>query len=220
MNLSLFLAYSFGGPKSDMEYAMKSVGLDDYGSMGFFSSSTSHPNTTRCPAFDIEATYFLSKKNGISLNGGLADCIEVDGLGILFIENHGQDKYTLQLKSKIWSVSLNYVYSSMNKRHYLFIGPLFLIHNVKGEMVDDIIPANNSEKLGLHLGYSFQVIQKKKWFLMLKTNYRWSTKTEVGPYIYYNDVYEPYTLTLFPKTVVNLSSLNIGLSFGIRIDKL
>ncbi|MFC2152284.1 hypothetical protein ACFLSE_07120 [Bacteroidota bacterium] len=185
--------------------------------MGFFSSSTSHPITTRYPVFDIEATYFLSKKSGISLNVGLADCIDVDGLGIFFIENHGQDTYTLELISKIWTVSLNYVYCSMNKRHYIFIGPSYLIHSLKGEMVDESMAANYSEKLGLYLGYSFQVIQKKKWFLMLNTNYRWAPKTEIGPYIYNNDVYEPYTLALLPVTEIDLTCLNIGLSLGFRI---
>ena len=114
-------------------------------------------------------------------------------------------------------MAINFLYCTQNKRHYFFVGPAYFFQTVNVYFYSDKYYDNTYHKPGFYLGYSYQIIQKKRWFLMLKTNYRWAPKVEIGPYDYQ---FAPETQLLhFPSTKVSLACLNIGVSVGIRFGK-
>ncbi len=219
--LSVFTGSSFLGPKSDIESNMTSSGFGDRSSRWLGLGGKNYPYTEKHPIFDIEASYYLAQKSGISLNFGLISNIEVKGYDReVGIGNR------LFLKSQIWTVSLNYVYRSKNRRHSIFIGPSLFIHSVKDLSISRYqkSPKNSNLKLGAYLGYSLQILQKKHWFLALKTNYRWAPKSQIGPFVAIHKLglataNPTIHSSEFYRTTVNLSCLNVGLHVGVRIYK-
>jgi len=217
-NISVFTGFSFLGAKNDIESNMSSSGLDDKNPAGWFGSSKAHPFTYKSPTFDIEATYYLSKKRGISLNIGVGDNIEVHGY-----ENVGIGNFMF-LKSELRSISLSYVYRSNNEKHNMFFGPSYFTHKVKDTSAGINSPNNKNEKLGFYLGYTLQVLRKKHWFIALKTNFRWAPKSEIGPFVAQHQLGiatenpEDY-ISEFSPTKVNLACLNVGVSIGFKSGK-
>lgn len=217
LNLSIFTGFSLLGPKDDIESNMLFSGLGDTSNFG--GSSSSHPVTYKSPIFDIEASYNLSQKSGISLNFGLINSIRTHGYETIGVGNF------LFLKSEIWSFSLNYAYRSKNNKQNIFIGPSYFIYSVKDVSHGTNSPNNISGKLGAYVGYSLKVLMEKKWFIALKTNYRWAPKSETGSFIAEHRTWDSLTgnstthTSEFPSVKVKLASLNIGLCVGIRIDK-
>ncbi len=213
--LSVFTGLSLLGPKSDMESTMAASGLGDTSPGGWFGGPKAHPFTDKYPIVDIEATYYVSKNSGLSLNTALIDNIEVFGY-----EDIGTGNF-LFLKSETWSIALNYVYASKDKTHALFIGPAFFIHHVEDVSAGTKSPENLNKKLGFYAGYSLRLLQKKHWLLRFKTTYRAIPGSEIGPFIAQHElgIFTPdpevYTSEFSPAKV-NVSSINIGLSVGLR----
>ena len=217
-HISVFTGFSFLGPKNDMESAMTSSGLDDTRPGGWFGGPTAHPFTRKYPIVDIEATYYRWKNAGISLNAGLSNNIEVLGY-----EGVGTGNFMF-LKSELWSIALNYAYSSKDKIHTLFIGPSLFIHYVEDVSKGIKSPENLNKKLGFYIGYSLRLLQKKHWLVNFKTNYRAAPASEIGPFIAQHELGigtpNPDTYTSeFSPTKVNIGCINVGLSFGLRSRK-
>lgn len=204
-NLSVFIGFSMGGPKKDMEKNMSLSGLGDP-ALGFWTID--YPSTNKMPVADIEATYYLTKNKGISLNIGGVNSIRVMGH-----QSNGSGNATqMFLDSKIFSISLNYSYRSMNKKHNFFIGPSYIVHRVTNDIYNAQSTTIKNKKLGAYIGHSFQFLQKKHWFIALKTNFRWAPKSKIGPFT----VQSGSSVSVFLPTQVNLACLNIGLCIGIR----
>jgi len=219
LKLSFFTGISFLGPKDDIESVMSSSGLGDTSPAGWFGGAKTHPNTINFPVFDVEASYYLAQKSGISLNFGSINNIEVKGYDGIGLGNY------IFIKSELWSFSLNYLYRSKNEKHSLYLGPSYFIHNVKdfGSSITKT-PDRRNKKFGVYIGYSLQILQKKHFFIMFKTSFRWAPKSEIGPFVAQNTLGiatqnpETYTST-FPETKVRLTTLNAGLCFGLKIGK-
>lgn len=206
---SIFIGWPVGTAKTDIEDAMIASGFDDNSPASWFGSGSYHPYTNNYPIFDIELTYFLDENNGISLNVGISDNIEVYG--------YNEEASFLFIKSELWSGSLNYAYRSKNNRHTGYIGPTLIFHNAKrtSSQSNNDFNAYDATKFGLYTGYTFNFLQKRVFFLAFKLNVRWAGKTNIGPYYAgYGD-----RLAEFPETSVSLTTLNIGLSIGFRNGK-
>lgn len=217
-NLSVFVGFSFMGPHNDMESNMSASGLGQTSPAGWFGDAKAHPFTRKYPIADIEATYYFSRNMGISLNGGIANNIEVFGY-----ENIGIGNYMI-LKSEIGSVSVNYSYRFRDNRNSFFIGPSYFSHQVKEDNGSQNPPQNKNIKLGANIGYSLQIVQKKHWFMAFRATYMWAPKSEIGPFVaehqlgLANPTPETYT-SVFKPTKVSLACLNVGLCIGLRIAK-
>ena len=214
-NLSVFTGFSFLGPKNDIGSNMSSSGFGDTRPRGWFGGPTPHPFTRSYPIFDIEATYYLSQKKGISLNVGLANNIEVLGYDAIGLGNF------IFLKSETWAVAVNYLYSSKNKRNSLFIGPSLLIHRVRDTSAGAVSPELTNLKPGIFLGFSHHLVQKKRWFMAFKTNLRAATDSEIRAFVATHQLgiglpnEETFT-SVFTPAKVRITSINTGLSVGIR----
>jgi len=215
-NFSFFTGVSFLGSKDDMESNMSASGLGQTSPAGWFGDAKAHPFTRSYPIAEIEATYYFTKTMGISLNGGIENNIEVLGYQDIGIGNY------LILKSEIWSVSLNYSYRFKDNRNSFFIGPSYIVHNVKNDNGSQNSPQNKNTKLGANIGYSHQILQKKHWFMALKANYCWAPKSEIGPFVAEHQLgiatSNPETYnSVFNPTKVSIACLNFGLCIGLRI---
>jgi len=198
-NLSFFTGLSFMGPKDDMEAGMKSSGLDYTSPAGWFGGAKDNPFTERYPIFDVEAAYYFTATNGFSINGGLINNIEVDG----YQPNGIFGNYVI-LKSELWQFAFCYTFRIEDLKNNFFIGPTYIIHVVKDNSSVSTPSPTKNRKLGIYLGYSYQVMQKKHWFLALKGSFKLAPESEIGPY------------GVYKKTKVNLAILNFGLSIGMR----
>lgn len=198
-NLSFYTGISFLGPQSDMEANMLSSGYGDTSEAGWFGGAKDHPFTERYPNFDIEASYYYTATNGISVNGGLISNIEVDG----FQAKEGLGNYLI-LKSELWQFSLCYSFRTRDAKQNFFIGPAYFIHVVKDNSSVSTPDPIKNKKVGIYMGYSYHIIQKKHWSLALKGSFKWAPDSEIGPY------------GVYKKTKVNLATLNFGLSIGLR----
>ena len=101
----------------------------------------------------------------------------------------------------------------------MYLGPAFISHSYEGSGLTETF----DKKIGLYMGYSYQVVRNKYWFMALKMNYRMVPKSAVGPFLVKNQTdtttSDPKTHTsIFPVTEVNISSLNIGGSIGIKLN--
>lgn len=215
-NLSVFAGFSSMGPQNDMESNMKSSGLGQTSPSGWFSDAKHHPFTSNHPITAVEATYYFSREMGVSLNGGIANNIEVFGYQNIGIGNH------MFLKSKIWLVSLNYSYRFKDNRNSFFIGPSYFIHQVKQSNAGQNQSQNKNIKLGANIGYSLQILQKEQWFIALKASYNWAPKSQTGSFTTEHQLGiatstpETYT-SVFKSTKVSLACLNFGICVGLRI---
>lgn len=215
-NFSIFTGFSFLGPKNDMESNMSDSGLGQTRPAGWLGDAKYHPFTRSYPIANIEAIYYFTGTAGISVNSGISNNIEVVGYQDIGIGNY------LFLKSEIWSVSLNYTYRSMDKRHNIFIGPSYFIHRVKDTSAGSKSPDNKNMKFGAYIGYSLQIIQKRNWFMAFRANYQWAPKSEIGPFIAEHQLgiatSNPETYTsIFTPAKVSLTGLNVGLCIGLRM---
>lgn len=215
-NLTVSAGFSLMGPQNDMESNMSASDLGQTSPAGWFGGAKAHPFTQREPIFDLEATYYFTKRAGISLNGGIDDNIEVFGYQDIGIGN------SIILKSELWSVSLNYAYRFKDNRNSFFIGPSYFIYTVKEDNGSPNPAQNKNVKLGANIGYSFQIIQKKHWVMALKANYNWAPKSEIGPFVTEHQLGiatpNPVTYTsVFKPTKVSLACLNFGLCIGLKM---
>ncbi|WP_375727432.1 hypothetical protein [Saccharicrinis sp. FJH62] len=213
-NISLFVGGSMLGAKSSLVSEMIASGFDDTSPGGWFGGPTKHPNTTKVPVFDLEAAYFFSEKGGITINGGMADNVEVNGWEDIGIGNY------LFLKSELWSLSVCYTYRTINQLHHFYAGPSYFKHDVKETSVTDN-PEYSYNKFGGYLAYSYHMLNKEKWFLALKIKFSWTPGSIVGPYIKEHRTgiatSTPETHTsVFPETKINLTVINLGLSIGLQ----
>lgn len=217
-NLCLFAGFSFLGPHNDMETNMSASDLGQISPAGWFGDAKAHPFTRKYPIAHIEATYYFSGKMGVSVNGGIANNIEVFGYQDIGIGNY------MILKSEIWSVSINYTYRFRDNRNSFFIGPTYFIHHVKKDTGSENPPQNKNTKLGANIGYSLQIVQKKHWFMAVRATYMWAPKSEIGPFVaehqlgLANPTPETYT-SVFKPTKVSLACLNFGLCIGLKMTK-
>lgn len=212
-NLSFFTGVSIGGPRNNMESQMLASGLHNNKSNVFFSFEKGNyeQHSRKTPTFDIEATCYLYKNCGLSLNFGLADKTKVSGFeDFNFFYNYN----SIILKSEIWSLSACYFFSSENKIFNFFIGPVYIIHEVTQDNYSKLVTKNKNEKIGLYLSALLYILQKDDWFITCKANYRWASKSEIGPFY---DSSGKSHISEFSRTKVNLCSLNIGISVGIRV---
>ena len=217
-NFSLYTGYSLFGPQSGIESNMSSSGLDDLTQGGWFGDPSEHPFTNKFPTLDIEASYFYYKRSGVSLNIGLGDFIEVHGYEDIGIGNF------MFLKSIVYSISLSHVYRTENEKHNIFLGPALLVHKVKDTSAGMTSPASQKLKPGVYIGYEYQFLQKKYWFITFKSNLRLAPQSEIGPLIAQHQLGiatdNPETFASeFSSTKVNLICLNLGISAGFKIFK-
>jgi hypothetical protein len=217
-NFSFFAGGSVLGSKADIESNMSTSGLGQTSPAGWFGDEKAHPFTRSYPIADIEATYYFTKRMGISLNSGIKNNIEVLGYQDIGIGNF------MILKNEIWSVSLNYSYRFKNTKNCFFIGPSYFIHSVKEDNGSQSPPQNKNTKFGANIGYSHQILQKKHWFMALKANYCWAPKSEIGPFVTEHQLgiatSNPETYTsVFNPTKVSITCLNFGLCIGLRTAK-
>ncbi len=212
-NLTVFIGSAFSNLSSDYESQLKTSGLQDIYNGNKLDGPSNTPSSEAYLVTDIEAGYFMDSRNGLSMNFALYDKTNVQGY-----QNIGNGNL-MSIYSEVWSFSVNYNYRTKNKKHTMSLGPAFIWHGYRGSN----LPETFDKKMGLHMGYSFQLVQQENWFLSLKMNYRMAPKSAVGPFIREhtttNDSGKMVTHTsTFPVTELNISSLNIGGTVGVKLN--
>ncbi|SIT77904.1 hypothetical protein SAMN05444128_0557 [Pontibacter indicus] len=215
--LSVTGGLGFMGPLSDIEDQMKASGLGDTQTGGFFSSgSTEHPNSSKIPIIHLTANYWLKGRQGISLEAGLLDYIEVNGYDDIGIGNY------IFLRSAIWSASLNYTFGSQNRKRYLSVGPALLLHHVKDDASGSLTDAQTNWLVGLNTSYTAHLIDRPGWFLALKANGRLAPKSEIGPFVaeHQTGIINPQPenqRSEFAQTKVRITGFSVGLTAGLKL---
>lgn len=194
------------GPQSDIEDQMRASGLND----------RNHPNSTKTPILNLTANYWLQGRNGVSLELGLVDFVEVKGF-----EEVGNGN-SIFLNSTVWSASLNYVFSSLNRKRYLSIGPALYMHRVKDDADGSLTDTETNWVAGLNASYTAHLIDRPRWFIALKANGRIAPKSEIGPFETENQtgIINPQPdnqRSEFGQTKVRISGFNIGLTAGLKL---
>ena len=194
------------GSQSDIEDQMRASGLDN----------RDHPNSTKIPTLNLTANYWLQGRHGASLELGLADFVEVKGF-----EEIGAGNYMF-LNSTIWSASFNYVFSSLNRKRYLSVGPTLFLHRVKDDAAGSITGTETNWLAGLNASYTAHLIDRSRWFIALKANGRLAPKSEIGPFIIDPEtgIINPQPVnhrSEFGQTKVRISGFNIGLTAGLKL---
>jgi hypothetical protein len=215
--LSVTGGLGFMGPQSDIEDQMRASGLGDTQTGGFFSSgSTEHPNSSKIPTIGFTANYWMKGRQGVSLEAGLVDYIEVNGYDDIGIGNY------IFLRSAIWSTSLNYMLGSQNRKRYLSVGPALMLHHIKDDAAGSMTDAQTNWLVGFNASYTAHLIDKPHWFIALKANGRIAPKSEIGPFVaeHQTGIINPQPdnqRSEFGQTKVQISGFNIGLTAGLKL---
>jgi hypothetical protein len=208
--ISVFLGGSIYGPGTPIFKQMERSGFDDSSHNWFSSSIIDHPKRRNYPVYDFTLGMYFSTKKGISTSIGTCSNIEVDGY-----ENIGMGNY-LFLHNKLSFYSIDYLYRTLDRKHIFSIGLILLNYKIKDLGYENIFHTWESTKLpGIDLGYSNNLSFGKSFFIHLKTNLRLAPSTEIGPYKKAYAV-TPNDISVFKATKVNLTSITVGLQFGIQ----
>lgn len=219
-NISFFTGFYFFGPAADIKNRMEDVGLDDisYGTFSLFGIPSKdrleYPLTRKIPIFSIDGTYFIDKRKGVSINAGIIDNVDVTGLeGLTYMD----------LRSLIGMIGVSFTQRLKNIQTKYFLGPCILWHHVTDNSLYSVSPDRSIKNIrpGLKLGGSHEVFNKGKFFMRIQIAYRWSPKSQIGPYVVEDEIgilsSNPETLTItFPRTEVSLQGINLGVSLGFR----
>jgi len=201
--VSFFGGVSLLGPREDLKSNLTKSGFNDTSS-GMFGVSN-HPRADMLPIYRVEGTYYYSVKSGISFHWGLSDDLDVFGFK--------EPVFHTIFNSKIQEIGIKYVFRLKESRSDVFVGPVYLTHSLDGfsSMVKSSEIKN--EKLGVYVGYNYYWLNKKHFFIAIRGDFRWAPSIEIEsiPITYFDISSEILS------TKVNLSTFNIGLSFGIRI---
>lgn len=210
-HLSGFTGMFLGGPKNNIEATMRECGLGDTYRDPETDLYLPHPNSTYHLIYDAEASYYFSGNSGVSLNYGLFDNVSVEGYDDIGSGN------SLILRNKLSSLSASYVFHTSDNINSIFIGPALLFHKTTF-----LMSSSTAMKMGFFIGYTQRVTRWDHLFIAVKVNYRWSPKTEIGPFVESNNGINglPYSGTFtseFPQTKVNTGCFNLGIAVGFRI---
>ncbi len=222
-SVSLFTGFSMLGPTKDIKDQMHDSGLDDTRPAynGFFGpiKAKSYPTSKTGLGINFETRYNLSKKSALNLTIGITNYSSVEG-NENFAEL-GPLGNRLTLNSNLRSAAFNYVRRFGKGMGGLNIGPVIAWHTIKDDIPYQDAINTSAINPGINVGCILPFIQAKSWFLTFKANYTWLPDTEIGPYAqektlgYLNEYPEVYT-SVFEKTHVRLSTLNFGISTGLR----
>ena len=170
--------------------------------------------STQLP-WNAEARYLLPRRKAISLAIG-----KLNGQSFsVFAEDMNEPLF--QVRSEVYSASLNYIFSFRGKRDNINIGPVVAWHHMYSNQSVNEIPESSSLKAGVNVGYTFNVIKTEKWSLGFKANYTWLHNTEMGPYTIEHELNEfegnsdACTSTL-SRNKIQLQTLQFGLITGWR----
>lgn len=207
--LTFFMGKSYGGPISGFQSAIKASNLTDASSdpNGIYGYSQIHKR----PPFAIELKLNVTQRSGIAFRIGREDVIHAATYP--------------NVNCRLRNASFNYVYKTPNNRHEFSVGPSFLSLNLKS--ADHIYGKTSKKRTGINVGYSFHFIETRGFFMAFHTHYTWAGKATIGPYTLRADPHQYYLLGLFPLDIkgataqvpsseVNLNTLNVGFSVGIR----
>lgn len=220
----LYLSVTSGiglmGPQADIEDQMRASGLGDTRTGGTFggffkSTSTEHPNSSKIPTINFTGNYWLKSRQGMSLEAGLVDFIEVNGYDNIGIGNY------IFLRSATWLTSLNYMLGSQNRKGFVSVGPAIILHHVKDTAAGSKTDAETNWLVGFNASYTIHLLDKPTWYIALKANGRIAPKSEIGPFVAEHQtgiiLPEPEKhRSEFSQTKVRLSGFNIGLTFGMK----
>jgi hypothetical protein len=219
---ALFAGFSLLGPGLGIKEQMISSGLGDvrpaFEDWFGTEKEVDYPKGRTGLVLNLEVMYMLSKSSGLQFTVGEHLRSSVEGYDRIGFGNY------LSISNDVWSSSLDYVLKIRNRKDALRIGPEFALLKTTADnpsIYHPVIKSASSFKAGVNIGYSLTLVQKKSWFLSLKAKYTWLPDAEIGPYtvthergIIAEDI-ETFTST-FDKTVVNLSTINIGVSTGFK----
>ena len=221
-SLSIIASVSLLGPGPAIKEQMISSGLGDirpaFDDWFGHDEQVDYPTRGNGIVLNIEFIYNLSKKSGLQFTAGEHLHSSVHGYDRIGLGNY------LSINNDVWTASLDYVLKIRKGKDALSIGPEIALHKTSADNPTSYYPlitTTSSFKGGFNMGYSFSLVQKKSWFLSLKTKYTWLPSAEIGPYTVTHELgvltedHETFTST-FNKTKVNLSTINIGISTGWR----
>lgn len=207
------------GPAADIKSQFVESGFDDRSSLA--GDTQDEPVTKQSPSahtglvWNIEAQYLLSPKSAFGMTLGTINQNTITGYDAIGNGN------SLQLRSTTYAGSIKYIYRLRQGRDDLSVGPVIARMSIKDDASQQGGIDRSPFKAGFNVGYSFSVLQKKSWFIALRTNYTWLPTTEIGPYTKEHktaisqDIPNVYS-SVFEQTDVRLSSVYIGVSAGWR----
>ncbi|MGQ8335310.1 hypothetical protein ACUNWD_02095 [Sunxiuqinia sp. A32] len=207
-SILLTIGGSLWGTTGAIESNMVSSGFDDRSAGGWFGGPKDHPFTQKSPVVDLDATYYFNERKGAGLNIAMAENIETHGY-----ENVGIGNY-LFLRSVLWSFSPYYSIRLHNNLNHYAIGLSLNIHYAHDSSAGENSPDQTNMMPGVYVAYSYRMLDRKRWFLSLKTNFRISPPSEIGPFIaeYPVDAQK----SVFTPVKVNTAVINIGLGVGLH----
>lgn len=206
VNLSIFVGVPFFGPKTSLVDLMNKNEFNGITRINLYQSQK-YPVTSRLPTFGIALTFYKNNNKGYFIEYKYSN-LEIVGV------NNSLHEY-IQLNSTVNSLSLLYNFHFKDKRINLRVGPDFLHH--KTRLFEDFAFPNEKEiiseeskfSVGLKLGGSAKLLNKKHFFMDLKTDYTLAVPIKIDP------LRTSYG-SVISKSSLSLNTLDIGLSFGYR----
>jgi len=206
VDLSIFVGVPFFGPKTSLVDLMNKNEFNGFSPINLFQSQ-GYPVTSRLPTFGIALTFYKNNNKGYFIE------YKYSNLEIVGVNNSLHE--SIQLNSIVNSLSLLYNFHFKDKRINLRVGPDFLHHKIMlfedfaPPYEKDIISQESKYSVGLKLGCSAKLLNKKKFFIDFKTDYTLAVPIKIDPF-------RASLGTVIPKSSLSLNTLDIGLSFGYR----
>ena len=208
---------SFSSAKGDIEEGMKASGLDETLDNWLFGGKTRYPKSENHPVYEFEIGYHLNEMHGISLGYGMHSHFEVSGY-----ENTGIGNFVI-LNSRTRFASLSYYLSVKNNYHNFFAGPVMLFRSVRNDASNNISDPSNQTFMGLNLGYTGKIFNKKWWFTAVRAVYRWAPRQSIDSFSSSHQTGiitpDPETHTsTFRETKTGMGAFNLLLSAGLKLN--
>jgi len=206
VDLSIFVGAPFFGPKKSLVDLMNRNDFNGFTPISVFQTQK-YPVTSRLPTFGIALTFYKNNNKGYFIEYKYSN-LEIVGVNNLLHES-------IQLNSIVNSLSLLYNFHFKDKRINLRVGPDLLHH--KTRLFEDfafpyekeIVSEESKFNVGLKLGGSAKLLNKKHFFMDFKTDYTLAVPIKIDPF-------RASLGTVIPKSSLSLNTLDIGLSFGYR----
>jgi hypothetical protein len=166
---------------------------------------------------NLEVAYWLSKRHGVALNYSRFNSVNVSGN--LINDSGNRILIGMDARAKVYTVF--YVFNAPNTRLNLFAGPSFNRVKFQNQMIGFAGSTNSSIKLGIASGVSYKIINRKHFFIDVRSTYFWEPGFDQKIVLQENKSLGPsHTQVEFlnmQEQSIQPSGLNWGFSIGFKL---